>query len=116
MPAVHAILGPVVFALSILRVLWTGYRAFRGRTLPADRILAGIYVGIFDLQVLIGIILVLTVGLTGVPLQHPLLMLAAAVVAHIGVARARQPETSAWVPFVLALVSAVLVAIAYPSP
>ena len=116
MVEVHAVLGPLVFAVSILRVLWTGYRAVSGRVPPGDRILAGIYTGLFDLQVLVGVLVVLTAGLSGVSLSHPLLMVAAAVIAHIGVAGGRKPATSAWLPFLLALVSTALVAIAYPKP
>lgn len=116
MAQVHGFLGPIVFAVSVLRLIWTGYRMLTGRSLPADRPLAGLYVGLFDLQALLGLILLATAGTGAVTLLHPVLMLLAVVVAHIGVARGRKPDTPAAVPFALALISTILVAAAYPSP
>lgn len=116
MTQVHGLLGPIVFALNVLRVIWTGYRMFTGRSLPAERPLTGLYIGLFDLQALLGLILLVTVGTGTVPLLHPVLMLLAVAVAHIGVARGRRPDTPAAVPFALAIISTILVAAAYPSP
>lgn len=113
---VHGFLGPIVFAFAVLRVVWTGYRLLAGRDLPAVRVLGGIYVGLFDLQALLGIILLATVGAGAVGWRHPLLMLAAAVLAHMSVATGRRAEGRAPSPFILALISIVLVAVAYPAP
>ena len=116
MAPVHAFLGPIVFALNVLRVIWTGYRMLAGRSLPAERPLTGLYIGLFDLQALLGVILLLTAGTGAVPALHPGLMLLAVVVAHIGVAQGRKPDTPPAVPFALALISTILVALAYPRP
>ncbi|PZN08992.1 MAG: hypothetical protein DIU69_09270 [Bacillota bacterium] len=116
MTQVHGFLGPIVFVMNVLRVIWTGYRMFTGRALPAERPLTGLYLGLFDLQAFLGLILLATVGTRAVSLLHPVLMLLAAVVAHMGVARGRKPDTPAAVPFALAVISTILVAAAYPSP
>ncbi|GAB6877130.1 hypothetical protein [Thermaerobacter litoralis] len=119
MPAlsfVHGFLGPIVFAFAVLRVIWTGYQWLTGRELPAARMVGGIAVGLFDLQALLGIGLVVTVGVGAVTWRHPLLMLAAAVLAHMSVASGRRAQGRAGGPFALALISALLVAVAYPAP
>ena len=116
LPFVHGFLGPIVFAFAVLRVIWTGYRMLTGRDLPASRMLGGLSIGLFDLQALLGIVLLATVGVGTVTWRHPLLMLAAAVLAHMSVATGRRAEGRAAAPFVLALISAVLVAVAYPAP
>ncbi|EKP95036.1 hypothetical protein [Thermaerobacter subterraneus] len=113
---VHGFLGPIVFAFAVMRVIWTGYRLLAGRDLPAHRLVGGLSVGLFDLQALLGIILLVTLGFGTVGWQHPALMLAAAVLAHMSVAAGRRVEGRAPGPFVLALISVVLVTVAYPAP
>lgn len=113
---IHGFLGPIVFAFAVLRVVWTGYRMLAGRDLPAARMLGGLTIGLFDLQALLGIALLATVGTTTVGWRHPVLMLAAVVLAHMGVAAGRRAEGRPAAPFVLALISAVLVGVAYPAP
>lgn len=116
MAQVHAFLGPIVFGVVILQVIWTGYRAVTGRSLPAERPLTGLYIGLLDLQALLGLILLVTQGTGQVPLTHPILMLVAVTDAHIGLVLSRRPGAPAALPFAFALSTAAFVAVAYPSP
>ncbi|HEY8395135.1 MAG TPA: hypothetical protein VIK92_10090 [Thermaerobacter sp.] len=116
MAQIHAFLGPIVFVVVVLQVIWTGYRMLTGRSLPAERPLTGLYIGLLDLQALLGLILLATVGAGRVSLIHPVLMLVAVIDAHIGLVLSRRPGAPAALPFAFALSTAAIVAFAYPAP
>ncbi|HLF29260.1 MAG TPA: hypothetical protein VJG32_23295 [Anaerolineae bacterium] len=90
----HAYLRFVILALGILGVLRSlvslGTRA--ARFMRVDEVLSRGYSGALDLQVLVGVVLVLgLLGLFGQPRVvpsstwiHPLVMLPAVVIAHLG--------------------------------
>lgn len=60
----------------------------------ADRIVMAIYVGLLDLQVVLGLILVATGIFYGALMGHLVMMLAAAAVAHAAAAVARRGDAA----------------------
>ncbi len=79
--AIHSVIRFAILAVATAGLAKT-IISLASRTAPArlDQTLATIFVGLFDLQALIGLLIILLGGLVG-PL-HPLLMFIALVIAH----------------------------------
>jgi hypothetical protein len=94
----HSVLRWVIVIFAVVAGLkfligWVGNGAYS----RIDRMLAAIYSGLIDLQVLIGIIFFIWTGLTGAgfPLvrwEHAIVMVLAAVVAHLPMRWAGAPD------------------------
>lgn len=77
----HSVLRYIVLLAAVIGLLKAIFNLFtKNASTSADSILASIFLGTFDLQALLGILIILLGGLRG-PL-HPLLMFVALVLAH----------------------------------
>ena len=77
----HSLVRYVVLLAAIIGLIKTVFNlVMKKASGTADPILAAIFLGLFDLQALLGILVILLGGLRG-PL-HPLLMFVALVIAH----------------------------------
>ena len=108
----HGILGLIVGVVAVIRAVWI---FGRGRW-PADRLISGLFTGLIDLQALLGIIRLFGKLPTGSAWLHPVLMIVAVVLAHMGAARLgtdpRPGSSGAWMTwgaFILIIVGISLV-------
>lgn len=78
----HSLVRYIVLLAAIIGLIKAIYNlVVKNASANADPILATIFLGSFDLQTLLGILIILLGGLRG-PL-HPLLMFVALVIAHV---------------------------------
>lgn len=111
---IHSVVRWVVVAISLVSLVWFALVWLRGlRSEKADRGLMAAFSGLIDLQVAIGLILILWSGFAGVGfpryrLEHAFIMIMAAVVAHLSV-RWRGSEAGVRARNNLALITGVLV-------
>lgn len=80
----------LVMILGLVRAIFS--LAKRAEPLPLDQTLAAVFLGLFDLQALVGLLIIFLGGLLG-PL-HPLLMFIALVIAHWIQSIMRQAQAS----------------------
>jgi hypothetical protein len=82
--SIHSILRWIVVLVALIALVkflvgWLGRRSHG----PADRALLRAFAGILDLQILLGLILLVGLGVERFRLEHAATMLLAAVVAHV---------------------------------
>lgn len=101
----HSGLRYLVLLMGLVVMLHAAFRLARGRGYNRiARVLAAIFAGVVDLQVLLGIILVFTRRFYPALIGHIALMLCAAVVAHLAViVNRRRPESERSIALQLAL-------------
>src|SRR5574338_1641156 len=86
---IHSVVRWLVVAVSLIALVWFVLVWLRGtRNEKADRGLMAAFSGLIDLQVTIGLILILWSGFAGVGfpryrIEHAFIMIVAAVVAHL---------------------------------
>ncbi len=101
----HSGLRYLVLLMGLVVMLHAAFRLARGRGYnTAARRLAVVFSGIVDVQVLLGIVLVITRPFYPALIGHIVLMLSAAVVAHLPVViNKRRPESERSIGLQLAL-------------
>lgn len=101
----HSGLRYLVLLMGLVVMLHAAFRLARGRGYDDNaRRLAAIFSGVVDVQVLLGIILVFTRPFYPALIGHIVLMLSAAVVAHLPVViNKRRPESKQSIGLQLAL-------------
>lgn len=110
----HSVVRWLVVAVSLISFVWFALVWLRGtRNEKADRGLMAAFSGLIDLQVTIGLVLILWSGFAGVGfpryrLEHAFIMIVAAVVAHLS-ARWRDAEIRTRARNNVALILVVLV-------
>lgn len=110
----HSVVRWLVVAVSLISLVWFVLVWLRGtRNEKADRGLMAAFSGLIDLQVTIGLVLILWSGFAGVGfpryrLEHAFIMILAAVVAHLS-ARWRNAEVRTRARNNVALIVGVLV-------
>jgi hypothetical protein len=82
----HSINRWVIVAVGVLAAIkfligWLGKRPYG----PLDRALMGGFAGLLDLQVLLGIILLIGLGLERYQIEHAITMVVAVVLAHLSI-------------------------------
>ena len=88
---IHSLVRWIVVAVSLIALIWFALVWLRGlRNEKADRGLMAAFNGLIDLQILIGIIYILWSGFAGAGfplyrLEHAVVMLTAAGVAHLSI-------------------------------
>lgn len=86
---IHSVVRWLVVAVSLIALVWFALVWLRGtRNEKADRGLMAAFSGLIDLQVAIGLILILLSGFAGVGfpryrIEHAFIMIIAAVIAHL---------------------------------
>lgn len=86
---IHSVVRWLVVVVSLISLVWFALVWLRGtRNEKADRGLMAIFSGLIDLQVTVGLILILWSGFAGVGfpryrIEHAFIMVIAAVVAHL---------------------------------
>jgi hypothetical protein len=86
---IHSVVRWLVVVVSLISLVWFALVWLRGtRNEKADRGLMAAFSGLIDLQVTIGLILILWSGFAGVGfpryrIEHAFIMIIAAVVAHL---------------------------------
>ena len=96
----------VVFLVGVIALLYAVFGLATRR--PMDmrmRVLRAAFAGCFDLQILLGLSLIFTGRFSGQVAGHFMLMIFAAVVAHLvpSVMRRRPPERRSWGPYVVGI-------------
>lgn len=80
MIAIHAMVGILIVAISIVLTLWNVIRIGAKLKGPSLR---PVLMGLIDLQLLLGIVTIIMYPHSGLFLLHPLTMIIAAVVFHL---------------------------------
>src|SRR5688572_9572818 len=96
----------VVFLVDVIALLYTVFGLVTRRPLDKRmRILGAAFAGCFDLQILLGLSLIFTGRFSGMVAGHFMVMIFAAVVAHLvpSVMRRRPPERRSWGPYVVGI-------------
>jgi hypothetical protein len=75
------VVGISLTCLVVFALVWLG----QVKNEKLDRILMSIFTGLVDVQVLLGIILIIGLGVVGYRIEHGVTMIIAAVVGHISI-------------------------------
>lgn len=95
----------IVAAIKFL-IGWLGNRDYQ----PLDRALMSGYTGLLDLQLLLGILLLITRGVEGYQIEHAITMLTAIVLAHLSrIWRNREAKTKFRNNFIVIVVGLILI-------
>ncbi len=111
---IHSVVRWLIVAVSLISLVWFVLVWLRGTgNEKADRGLMAVFSGLIDLQVTIGLILILWSGFAGVGfpryrIEHAFIMIVAAVIAHLSM-RWRNSEVQIRARNNVALIMGVLV-------
>lgn len=107
----HSGLRYLVLLAGTLLLAWSLYGGLRGGTPDRGaRILGAVFVGLLDLQVLLGLLLLWQIPFYAALSGHIVMMLAAAIIAHVlSLLNRRRPRPSWGLALAMALVPLLLV-------
>lgn len=90
---VHSIVRWVIIVVGVLAAVKSAYGWLtRGKFGPADRGLMGGFVGLLDLQLLLGVVLLFGFGVVGYRMEHATTMLLAVAAGHFSMRWRSAPD------------------------